>query len=218
MKPVVFWGGTGQCKVLRDTLRGEASLLAVFDNLPIEPPFEDVPVFIGEDGFASWERSRRHGSLVHSCVAIGGSRGRDRLERQQWLAARGYSPLTVVHRRAFVSPEATLGAGCQVLANAAVCTAVRLGRSVIVNTGASVDHDCQLGDGVHIGPGAVLAGGIEIGAFAFVGAGAVLLPRIRIGTGAIVGAGAVVTRNVAEGATVVGNPARPHLTTTGKRT
>jgi maltose O-acetyltransferase len=35
------------------------------------------------------------------------------------------------------------------------------------------------------------------------------LPGVTIGDNAIVGAGAVVTRNVAPGATVAGNPARP---------
>ncbi|MGH7537098.1 MAG: acyltransferase [Gemmatimonadales bacterium] len=44
---------------------------------------------------------------------------------------------------------------------------------------------------------------------AAVGTGAVILPGVTIGAGAIVGAGAVVTKDVPDGETVVGNPARP---------
>ena len=50
---------------------------------------------------------------------------------------------------------------------------------------------------------------VTLGEDVWIGASAIILPGITIGDGAIVGAGAVVTRDVAEGATVVGNPARP---------
>ena len=50
---------------------------------------------------------------------------------------------------------------------------------------------------------------IRIGADCWIGGGALVLPGVSIGDGAIVGAGAVVTRDVAAGATVAGNPARP---------
>ena len=43
---------------------------------------------------------------------------------------------------------------------------------------------------------------------AAVGTGAVILPGVTVGVEAVVGAGAVVTRDVPDGATVVGNPAR----------
>jgi acetyltransferase-like isoleucine patch superfamily enzyme len=43
---------------------------------------------------------------------------------------------------------------------------------------------------------------------ASVGAGAVILPGLSIGAGAMVGAGSVVTRDVPDGAVVMGNPAR----------
>ncbi len=43
---------------------------------------------------------------------------------------------------------------------------------------------------------------------AAIGTGAVILPGVTIGEGAVVGAGAVVTKDVGDGVTVVGNPAR----------
>ncbi len=49
---------------------------------------------------------------------------------------------------------------------------------------------------------------MTIGANVWIGGGAIILPGVTIGDDAIVGAGSVVTRDVAAGATVVGNPAR----------
>jgi maltose O-acetyltransferase len=45
----------------------------------------------------------------------------------------------------------------------------------------------------------------------WIGGGAIILPGVTVGDGALIGAGSVVTRDVAEGATVIGNPARPRL-------
>jgi UDP-2-acetamido-3-amino-2,3-dideoxy-glucuronate N-acetyltransferase len=47
-----------------------------------------------------------------------------------------------------------------------------------------------------------------VGDGASIGAGATILPGVTIGKHAIVGAGAVVTKNVSDGATVIGNPAK----------
>jgi maltose O-acetyltransferase len=50
---------------------------------------------------------------------------------------------------------------------------------------------------------------VTIGCDVWIGGGAIILPGITIGDGAVIGAGSVVTRDVAPGATVGGNPARP---------
>lgn len=209
MSDAVFWGATGQARVLNEALAGtDFRLVALVDNRDVISPFPGVPVLKGEAGLVAWLEQRGGGFDLFATVAVGGTRGRDRIELMSMLRARGLKPLTVVHRTAFVAADAQVGEGCQILAQAAVCANVRLGAGTIVNTAASVDHDCIIGTGAHIAPGARLAGEVTVGARAFVGIGAIVLPRIRIGEDAIVGAGAVVTRNVAPGATVIGIPAR----------
>lgn len=210
MKEVIFWGATGQARVLREALASSGfRLAAVFDNRPLPSPFADVPIYLGKDGLSSWLAGRSTSGDIHACVAIGGNRGNERLTVQQWLQKQGMQPLTVVHPRAFVADDAEVGLGSQILAMSAVCTNVKLGDAVIVNTSASVDHDCVIGSGVHIGPGAHLAGEVHVEEHSFIGIGAVILPRLRIGHDAIIGAGAVVTRDVSPGQTVAGNPAKP---------
>lgn len=211
MTPVIFWGATGQAKVLADVLPAhDAELIALFDNRALPSPCAGVPIFCGEAGFDHWKAAQSQMPAISACVAIGGARGRDRLERMLWLQEHGHAPLTIIHPNAFLAASAQTGDGCQLLAMSAVCASAKLGRAVIVNTKASIDHDCHIADGVHIAPGATLAGEVIVDEFAFIGTGAVVLPRVRIGAGAIVGAGTIVTRDVAAGVTVVGNPAHPY--------
>jgi sugar O-acyltransferase (sialic acid O-acetyltransferase NeuD family) len=204
---VIFWGATGQARVLRECLAPGQELVALFDNDPaVVSPFPDVPLYRGRQGFAAW-RSRTPGEIGFA-VAIGGTRGETRRGLQRWLTDEGLRPLTIVHRTAFVAASAALGEGTQILAHATICVDVSIGRACIVNTAASVDHECVLADGVHLSPGARLAGLVRVGQGAFVGTGAVIAPTLTVGDGAVVAAGAVVVRDVPPGVVVVGNPAR----------
>lgn len=210
VKDVIFWGATGQAHVLREALpSSEFRLVAIFDNRQLPSPFTDVPIYLGQDGLSSWLTSTPSSTELYACVAVGGSRGIERLALQQWLQEEGIRPLTVIHPRAFVASDVELGQGTQILAMSAVCANAKLGHAVIVNTSASVDHGCVIGSGVHVGPGAHLAGEVHVDEHAFIGTSAAILPRLRIGRGAIIGAGAVVTRDVAPNQIVVGIPAKP---------
>ena len=209
LKPIIFWGGTGQTKVLREFVdRIGYTLVAVFDNdLKVPPPFSDVPLLHGRAAFFEW-RARFGLGPIAGLAAIGGSNGRDRREVHRMFETHGIEVPVVVHPSASVAADSHLGKGTQVLAQSSVCAESRLGEACIVNTLAGVDHECLLGDGVHVGPGATLCGGVSVGDFTLIAAGAVVLPRIRIGRNVLVGAGAVVTKNVPDNVVVYGNPAR----------
>ena len=207
---MIFWGATGQAKVLRECMSHTGiELVALFDrDDSLTSPFSDVPLLHGEDGFESWLAERAGNPAPGFLVAIGGQLGEVRVRIQEYLESHGLTALLAIHPTAFVAENASIAPGCQILANASVCADARLGRGCIVNTGATVDHECRLGDGVHIAPGAHVAGCVEIERFATVYTGAAVVPRTRIGQGAVVGAGAVVLQDVPSYTVSAGNPAR----------
>jgi len=83
-----------------------------------------------------------------------------------------------------------------------------VGANVIINTAATVDHDNVIGDCVHLSPGVHLAGGVRIGAYSHLGTGTVVIPNVTIGERVNVSAGSVVTKDLPDGITVAGVPAR----------
>jgi sugar O-acyltransferase (sialic acid O-acetyltransferase NeuD family) len=210
MKEIIFWGATGQAKVMRECLQDlPLKLVAIFDNDEnVISPFNDVPLYYGKKGFEEWRSGAKSNNQVGFLATIGGDRGKDRIEIQEYLQSYGLTPLVAKHRTAFVADNAKIELGSQILAMSAVCVDVEIGRGCIVNTGALVDHECSLGDGVHVCPGACLAGCVVIGRYSMIGTGAVVLPRVRIGEGATVGAGAVVREDILPYSVVAGSPAR----------
>lgn len=207
---LILWGGTGQAKVVRPIIEHYgAKVVAVFDDTPgLPPPFPDIPLYLGWAGFLRWIDKQNRADLGF-CVTIGNPHGRVRLELGEKLVAQGVKPMSIAHPTAWIAENASIGVGCQILAGAIVGAEAHVGRQCIVNTKASIDHECILADGVEVAPGATLCGVVHAETNAWICAGATVLPRIRIGADAVVGAGAVVVRDVANGVTVVGVPARP---------
>jgi UDP-2-acetamido-3-amino-2,3-dideoxy-glucuronate N-acetyltransferase len=121
-----------------------------------------------------------------------------------------------------VLPDAVIGDDCNICAHCFIENDVVIGDRVTVKSGVQLWDGTVVEDDVFIGPNVTFTNDryprsrnreaalektiIERGAS--VGGGSVLLPGIRVGKNAMIGAGSVVTKDVPEGAVMVGNPAK----------
>lgn len=145
-------------------------------------------------------------SFDHFALGVGDNYIRDRIADD--LVQKSKSILTIIHPEAKVSAHTKIGIGVFIARNSVINPMAQVDHYAIVNTGAIVEHECFVGQSAHIAPGAVLAGKVTIGAFSFVGANAVIKQNISIGKNSFIGAGSVVLRDVPDGITVAGNPAK----------
>jgi maltose O-acetyltransferase len=103
-----------------------------------------------------------------------------------------------------VGDRTFLNAGCTILDTAPV----RIGARTLLGPNVQIYCAEHHKDAPLRSAGLEIARPVTIGDDVWIGGGATVLAGVTIGDGAIIGAGAVVTRDVAAGATVVGNPAR----------
>jgi UDP-2-acetamido-3-amino-2,3-dideoxy-glucuronate N-acetyltransferase len=106
----------------------------------------------------------------------------------------------------------SVGSDCKIQSHTFICEGVRIEDGVFIGHGVVFINDKnpratnEVGDTPTEADWEMLETIVESGAS--VGSGAVILGGIRIGADAMLGAGAVVSRDVPDGATVAGIPAR----------
>lgn len=193
-------GGGGHALVVAEAAFDSGWTVAGFFDDDERAPLATLARWLGPVGSAAGLRARGGAAVLGVGDLAARSRLLGGLEGVTWARVR--------HPSATVSRRAEIGAGVYLGARCVVNIRARVGDHAIINTGAIVEHECSVADNAHVAPGAVLCGRVTVGAGTLIGAGARVIPGVRIGAGCTVGAGAVVLRDIPDGATVVGVPAR----------
>lgn len=152
---------------------------------------------------AAWLGTRRQ---AHYLIGVG-----DPAARKQVAAvfdAAGQVAAIAIHPAATIGSVSGIGLGSVVCGGVQVSTGVMLGKHVHLNPNATVGHDALLEDFVSINPSATISGSVRVGNGTLVGAGAVVLQGLTLGSRVTVGASACVVKDVLDGKTVKGVPAR----------
>jgi len=199
---IILYGGGGHGKVLIELIRalGSYHLAGVVDDgLAVGGEVLGLPVLGGAEILP--ELYRRGVRLAVNGVG-GIGRPETRWRVFEVLAQAGFLCPALVHPAAYVERSAHLEGGVQVLPQAYISSAVKVGFGTVINAGVVVSHDCVLGRCVNLSPGALLAGGVRVEDFAQIGMGATINIGITIGRGARVGNGATVKADVPPGGVV----------------
>jgi sugar O-acyltransferase (sialic acid O-acetyltransferase NeuD family) len=150
--------------------------------------------------FNGWNKS------YEFIIGIGNNIIRENIGKS--LLSRNQLIPTVIHPGASISDKIQFGLGVFIARGASVNPLAVIGNYSIINTSAVVEHECVIGSAAHIAPGAILAGNVTVGNRTFIGANSVVKQGVKIGNDVIIGAGSVIIRDVPDGITLVGNPAK----------
>jgi UDP-perosamine 4-acetyltransferase len=208
---IVIIGAGEHARVIADAIRCSqtATLVGFVDASPAlqGKTISGAPVLGTDEDLAALFAAQDYSHAVIGIGLLRGGKGaRNRLAER--LEALKIPAATIIHPRAIIAQDVSIGVGTVVMAGVIINTGAKVGQHVILNSGAIIEHDCQIGSFSHIAPGAILCGGVKVGSSSLIGPGAVCNLHIAIGDQATIGAGSVVIQPIENGATAKGNPAR----------
>lgn len=124
------------------------------------------------------------------------------------IKEKGGSFFSIISSKSIIHPNAQIGEGVMISAFCSISSDTKIGDFTTIHPFCNIGHDAEIGEYCEIESYTFMGGGSCIGNHVTLHTRATILPHVKVGNGAIVGAGSIVLRNVKEGITVFGNPAK----------
>ena len=139
-------------------------------------------------------------------IAVGEPAVRERLFQK--VKNDGYSFATLIHPDSYVPETTMVGAGAVIQARVFVSCNGTIGNNVYIQPLVGIGHDCIIGDSSVISSFCSLAGATKVGRESYIGMSSCVREETTIGDYCIIGMASAVHRDVPDGMTAMGNPAR----------
>ena len=210
MPAIAIFGGTGSGAIAAESVRALARTGQDIDLLGFLNDLEPAGTLISGTHvlgpFPSWKDLPANTLFLAPLHKVNVMRERLAVIEALQIPAERWA--TVIDPRCAVAEDADIAPGCFVGPFASVGPMSTLARHAVVRAGAHISHDCTIGTFAFIGINAVVSGFATLGEGGYVGPGAIVRERRRVGQFSVVGAGSVVRKDVVDGETVAGSPAR----------
>lgn len=116
--------------------------------------------------------------------------------------------INLIHPQVNLTDDVVTGKGILINKGCLLTTTIRVGDHVSINPGCGIGHDAEIGDYSTLMWRVNISGNVTVGEGCLIGTGATVLQGVKIGAWSRIGAGAVVTKDLPDGCTAVGVPAR----------
>lgn len=140
---------------------------------------------------------------VKVVFAIGYSNMKARLSAYQRLLEAGYHLFSIIHPRAVVEANTTIGDGCILLGGCVIDQGVTLGQVCYIDIGVTVGEDSVLGVNNYLSASCTLGGSVVMGDSNFVGMNSTIVNDVKIANGVTVNAQTLVHKDVADHSQVI---------------
>jgi sugar O-acyltransferase (sialic acid O-acetyltransferase NeuD family) len=202
-KQIVILGSGGHAHVIADAIMSRASQSAELELVgfldddcgDVDKRIMGKPV-IGPTNLLE--------QVPHDAVVIGIDDNHVRRRMFRELTEKGEHFITVIHPRATIARDATVGVGTVVFAEAVVDPGTVIGDDVILNTGCRVGHDCDVKSHSHVSSAACLEAAVRVEEGGLIGFRSSIAQNRTIGEWSVVGGGTTITHDVPAYTMVVG--------------
>ena len=205
MKKLWMYGAGGHAKVIYEIIESctDFEVVGFFDDNEQRSGENFLGYRLITD-ISSLKQQNKNKGISKIFLSLGDNVTREKIAGK----LQGFEFPIIIHSNVVLARDVKIGCGTVVMPGVVIEPGAIIGEHCIINNGSIIGHGSRIADFCHISGNAVISGEVVVGKSTLVAIGACITPQVKIGEQCIIGAGAVISRNISNGATMLGNPAR----------